>query len=57
MDAAGFDLVLVETVGTGQSEVDVARLADSLLVAFPPAWATRCRRSRPASWNWPTCWW
>jgi LAO/AO transport system ATPase len=36
MDAAGFDLVLVETVGTGQSEVDVAALADSLLVAFPP---------------------
>lgn len=36
MDAAGFDLVLVETVGTGQSEVDVAEFADSLLVAFPP---------------------
>lgn len=36
MDAAGYDLVLVETVGTGQSEVDVARLADSLLVVFPP---------------------
>ena len=36
MDAAGFDLVIVETVGTGQSEIDVARLADSLLVVFPP---------------------
>ena len=36
MDAAGFDLVLVETVGTGQSEIDIARLADSLLVVFPP---------------------
>lgn len=36
MDAAGYDLVLVETVGTGQSEIDVARLADSLLVVFPP---------------------
>ena len=36
MDVAGFDLVLVETVGTGQSEVDVAELADTLLVAFPP---------------------
>ncbi len=36
MDAAGFDLVLVETVGTGQSEIDIAGLADSLLVAFPP---------------------
>ena len=36
MDAAGYDLVLVETVGTGQSEIDVATLADSLLVVFPP---------------------
>lgn len=36
MDAAGYDLVLVETVGTGQSEVDVARIADTLLVIFPP---------------------
>lgn len=36
MDAAGFDLVMVETVGTGQSEVDIARLADSVLVVFPP---------------------
>ena len=36
MDAAGFDLVIVETVGTGQSESDVAALADSLVVAFPP---------------------
>jgi len=36
MDAAGFDLVVVETVGTGQSEIDVARLADSTLVVFPP---------------------
>ncbi len=36
MDAAGFDLVLVETVGTGQSEVDVANLADATLVVFPP---------------------
>ena len=36
MDLAGFDLVIVETVGTGQSEIDVAHLADTLLVAFPP---------------------
>ena len=36
MDAAGFDLVIVETVGTGQSEIDVAGLADSIVVVFPP---------------------
>lgn len=36
MDAAGFDLIMVETVGTGQSEIDIARLADMVLVVFPP---------------------
>lgn len=37
MDLAGYDLVIVETVGTGQSEIDVAALADTLAVVFPPA--------------------
>lgn len=36
MDLAGHDLVIVETVGTGQSEIDVASLADTLAVVFPP---------------------
>lgn len=36
LDAAGFDLVVVETVGTGQSEVAVARLADTRIVLCPP---------------------
>ena len=36
LDAAGFDTVIVETVGAGQSEVDVARMADTCLVACPP---------------------
>ncbi len=36
LDAAGFDVVLVETVGVGQSEVDVARLADTTLVLLAP---------------------
>ena len=29
LDAAGFDTVIVETVGTGQSEVEIAGLADT----------------------------
>src|SRR6185369_3424816 len=29
LDTCGFDLVLIETVGTGQSEVEVAALADT----------------------------
>src|SRR4051812_20321944 len=29
LDAAGFDLIFIETVGTGQSEVEVAAMADT----------------------------
>jgi LAO/AO transport system kinase len=36
LDAAGFDLVLVETVGVGQAEVDVAKLADTVAVVLVP---------------------
>jgi LAO/AO transport system kinase len=35
-DAAGFDIVIIETVGAGQSEVDVARLAHTTLVVEAP---------------------
>ena len=36
LDAAGFDRVIVETVGTGQSETDIAALADTRVVVCPP---------------------
>ena len=36
LDAAGFDLILVETVGVGQAEVDIASLADSVIVLLAP---------------------
>jgi GTPase len=36
LDAAGFDVVLIETVGVGQSEVEVVSLADSTLVLLAP---------------------
>lgn len=36
LDAAGFDLVLIETVGTGQSEVEVAATADTTVVIEAP---------------------
>ncbi|MCO5100005.1 MAG: methylmalonyl Co-A mutase-associated GTPase MeaB [Burkholderiaceae bacterium] len=35
-DAAGFDVVLVETVGTGQSEVEIREFADTKVVVCPP---------------------
>ncbi|HEY8531995.1 MAG TPA: methylmalonyl Co-A mutase-associated GTPase MeaB [Limnochorda sp.] len=37
LDAAGFDLILVETVGVGQSEWAVARLADTTVLVLTPA--------------------
>ncbi|WP_406035056.1 methylmalonyl Co-A mutase-associated GTPase MeaB [Nocardioides sp. NBC_00163] len=36
LDAAGFDVVLVETVGVGQSEVEIAGLADTTVVLLAP---------------------
>ena len=35
-DAAGFDIVLIETVGVGQSEVEVAAAADTTIVLLAP---------------------
>jgi len=36
LDAAGFDIVIVETVGTGQDEVEVAEVADTVVVVLMP---------------------
>jgi LAO/AO transport system kinase len=36
LDAFGFDILLIETVGVGQSELDVARTADSTLLILVP---------------------
>ncbi len=36
LDAAGFDRILIETVGVGQSELDVARSADSTVLVLVP---------------------
>jgi LAO/AO transport system kinase len=36
LDAAGFERILVETVGVGQSELDVARMADTTVLALVP---------------------
>ncbi|MBH0164452.1 methylmalonyl Co-A mutase-associated GTPase MeaB [Fictibacillus sp. 7GRE50] len=36
MDAYGFDVILIETVGVGQSELDIMKLADSVAVVLNP---------------------
>ena len=36
MDAFGFDVIIVETVGAGQSEVDIMRFAGTVVLAMAP---------------------
>lgn len=36
LDAAGYDLILIETVGAGQSEIDIVRLAHTTVVVEAP---------------------
>ena len=36
LDAAGFDFVLIETVGVGQGEIEIARLADVTVLVLVP---------------------
>ena len=38
LDASGRDLVIVETVGVGQAEVDVAAATDTTVVVVSPGW-------------------
>jgi LAO/AO transport system kinase len=36
LDAAGFDIVVIETVGVGQDEVDIVKAADTIAVVLVP---------------------
>jgi LAO/AO transport system kinase len=36
LDAAGFDIIILETVGVGQSELDIAGAADTTIVVLVP---------------------
>jgi LAO/AO transport system kinase len=36
LDAAGFDVIIIETVGVGQAEVEIASQADSVIVLLAP---------------------
>jgi LAO/AO transport system kinase len=47
LDAFGLDRILIETVGVGQSELDIARTADTSVVVPCRSRAIRSRRSRP----------
>ena len=36
MDAFGFDLIIVETVGVGQGELDIMHMVDTVVVVLTP---------------------
>ena len=57
LDAAGKDVVLVETVGVGQDEVDIVRACHTPWWSARLGWATMSRRSRPESWRSPIFTW
>lgn len=38
VDAFGFDTIILETVGVGQSEVEIRKMADATLVVLVPEW-------------------
>ncbi len=38
LDGAGFDIILIETVGVGQSEVEVMHHVDTTVVVVTPGW-------------------
>jgi LAO/AO transport system kinase len=46
LDAAGFDIVIVETVGTGQDEVEVAEVADTVAVILMPEMGDEIQRAK-----------
>ena len=46
LDASGADLVVIETVGVGQAEVEVATAADTTLVVVAPGWGDAIQASK-----------
>lgn len=46
LDASGADLVVVETVGVGQAEIDVASATDTTLVVVSPGWGDAIQVSK-----------
>jgi LAO/AO transport system kinase len=46
LDASGVDLVIIETVGVGQAEVEVATAADTTLVVVAPGWGDAIQASK-----------
>lgn len=46
MSMAGFDRLIVETVGVGQSEVEVMHIADPVILVVGPAWGDQVQAEK-----------
>lgn len=46
MRAAGFDRVIVETVGVGQSEVEIMNVADQVVLIVGPSWGDQVQADK-----------
>jgi LAO/AO transport system kinase len=46
MARAGFDVVLVETVGVGQSELEVMDLVDVVVLVLAPGWGDQIQADK-----------
>lgn len=46
MSQAGFDAVIVETVGVGQSEVEIMDLADIVMLVLAPGWGDQIQADK-----------
>lgn len=46
LTGAGFDLVIVETVGVGQSEVEIMNLADMVVLVVAPGWGDQIQADK-----------
>ncbi len=55
-EAAGFDIILIETVGVGQSETTVRSMVDIFMLLLITGAGDDLRASSGASWNWRISW-
>ena len=51
LDAAGFDLVFVETVGIGQTEVEIIEIASTVVVVLMPELGDEIQAAKAAWWK------
>ena len=57
LEAAGFDVILIETVGVGQSEVAVANMVDTFVLLTLARTGDQLQGIKRVCSSWPTSWW